>query len=381
MARVLVVDDEKSIRIVLREFLKKEGHEVYVAEDVSRAFELLEKNHFDVVVTDIIMPRITGVDLLKKIHEKWSDIQVIMITGEPNVNTAVEAVRSGAFDYLSKPVSRDAIIKVVSNAARIKTLCDEKKLLEVENRKYREHLEDLVGARTHELTSLNEELKVEIHERKQAEEKIGKQLKEKELLLREVHHRVKNNMQIIQSLLTLQTRKIDDDTVRRLLSDAGNRIRSMSLIHEKLYRSKDFGKIDFSEYLVSLASNLYLSHNVSMNRIGLRMDCANIDLDINTAIPGGLIINELLTNCLKHAFPGNRNGEISIIFRSDGEDGYELIFGDNGVGIPGDFDIGNTESLGLHLVNILVEDQLLGKLTMDVTNGTRFHIGFGAVDK
>lgn len=143
MAKILVVDDEESIRITLSEFIREDGHDVYRAGDVDEAFKQLQDSTFDVVVTDIIMPRITGVDLLKKIREGNQDIQVIMITGEPNVDTAVEAVRAGAFDYLSKPISKDEIKKVVGNAARIKELNEDKIRLEAENREYQEHLENV----------------------------------------------------------------------------------------------------------------------------------------------------------------------------------------------------------------------------------------------
>ena len=211
MSRVLVVDDEKSIRIVLREFLRKDGHEVHVAEDVETAFRFLEDHEFDVVVSDIIMPRITGIDLLRRIHDRWPDIQVIMITGEPNVNTAVEAVRSGAFDYLSKPISRDDMRKVVFNAGRIKALSDEKKRLELENRKHREHLEELVRERTTKLTLANERLLREVDERKRAEELITNQLKEKEILLREIHHREKELKEAYQKLKKTQAHLVQSE--------------------------------------------------------------------------------------------------------------------------------------------------------------------------
>ena len=374
MARVLVVDDEKSIRIVLREFLRKDGHEVDVAEDVPMAFELLEKHRFDVVVTDIIMPRITGVELLKKIHEKWPDIQVIMITGEPNVNTAVEAVRSGAYDYLAKPVSRDAMIRVVGKAAWLKALSDEKRRLEEENRKHREHLEELVKERTYELSLANEQLKEEIEERKRGEELITTQLKEKEVLLREVHHRVKNNMQVIQSLFGLQARQVSDETVNKVFSEAQNRIMSMALVHEMLYRSKDLTRIDLNDYLNSLVKGLFQSFRVNSRKIGMEIDCKDLYLDINTAIPCGLVVNEIVTNSIKHAFPDEREGRIIISFRSVNGN-FDLLIGDDGIGIPGEVNFDTSKTLGLHLIKILVE-QLGGEIELKRQFGTEFRIRF-----
>ena len=152
MARVLIVDDEKNIRVAFREFLEQEEHEVHTARDVSDADRLMIQNDFDVVVTDIIMPGFKGTDLLQKIHKESERVQVIMITGEPTVDTASEAVRAGAFDYLPKPVSGKALKKVVANAARVKALDDEKERLAKENRKHQEHLEHLVEKRTAELS-------------------------------------------------------------------------------------------------------------------------------------------------------------------------------------------------------------------------------------
>jgi len=156
MSRILIVDDEKGIRVTLGEFLSDAGHEVGLAEDAETATEMLGAGDFDVVVTDIIMPRITGVKLLKVVKEASPHVQVILMTGEPNVETASEAVRAGAFDYLAKPIDIDRLLKVVANAARIKSLDDERRRLAEENRKYREHLEQLVDERTADLRESEE---------------------------------------------------------------------------------------------------------------------------------------------------------------------------------------------------------------------------------
>ena len=148
MAKVLVVDDEKNIRIVFRDFLELDGHEVHTAGDVSDANRLMIEHDFDVVVTDIIMPGFKGTDLLKNIHKESKGVQVIMITGEPTVDTASEAVRAGAYDYLSKPVNGKYLQEVVAKAARVKALFDEKERLTEENRKHREELTHLVQERT-----------------------------------------------------------------------------------------------------------------------------------------------------------------------------------------------------------------------------------------
>jgi len=156
MARVLIVDDEESIRVTLRAIVEKCGHRASIAEDASGAVELLEQEQFDVVVSDIVLPRKSGVALLAEIHERQPDVQVIMITGEPEVATAAESLRQGAFDYLAKPVSKDDLAKVLASAAARKQLLDRNRELEEENRRYLEDLEKRVESRTRELRLVNE---------------------------------------------------------------------------------------------------------------------------------------------------------------------------------------------------------------------------------
>ena len=153
MANVLIVDDEKSIRTTVSEFLRIGGHEVQAAADVDAAGALLQAHAFDVVITDIVLPRVSGVVLLQRIKEQTPDIQVIMMTGEPTVDTAVDAVRAGAYDYLAKPIGKRELLAVVGQAARVKGLLDDKHRLEADNRRYQESLERMVGERTEALTA------------------------------------------------------------------------------------------------------------------------------------------------------------------------------------------------------------------------------------
>lgn len=218
----------------------------------------------------------------------------------------------------------------------------------------------------------------DITERTQAEKQIKKSLREKEVLLREIHHRVKNNLQIISSLLSLQSRYIRDTQYTELLRDSQNRIRSMALIHEKLYQSENLADIDFEGYIRTLINELVRTYNADVDRVAMIIDVEDIPLTIDTAIPCGLIINELVSNSLKHAFPDGK-GEICVVLRSV-HGSIELHIGDNGVGIPEDIDFRMTETLGLRLVTILAEDQLDGDITLDRREGTIFHIRFKKVN-
>jgi PAS domain S-box-containing protein len=215
----------------------------------------------------------------------------------------------------------------------------------------------------------------DITDRKEFENSLKTSLAEKEVLLREIHHRVKNNLQIISSLLNLQTVYIDDQEALNLFKESQNRVKSMSMIHESLYQSRDLAHIDFSIYLSRLCNELLSSYGVNINLITLKTDLEKIFLDINTAIPCGLIITELFTNSIKYAFPEGRKGIIDIKFQLDTDDNFILEVSDNGVGFPDDIDFENTKSLGMRLVSSLV-DQLDGTIELDNSSGTRFIIKF-----
>jgi two-component sensor histidine kinase len=218
----------------------------------------------------------------------------------------------------------------------------------------------------------------DITERKQAEEQIRASLQEKEVLLQEIHHRVKNNMQVISSLLYLQADHIQDKQVRELFQESRQRVRSMALIHEQLYQSQDLGRIDFAEYIESLTHHLWRSHGAS--HVTLQLDIAPLLLSIEGAIPCGLIINELVSNAFKHVFPNGHTGEIWVELRSSESGQVTLIVKDNGVGLPPDFDLYHCTSLGLTLVNTLIKQQLKGTIEMrQQTRGTEFELTFGGV--
>jgi PAS domain S-box-containing protein len=215
----------------------------------------------------------------------------------------------------------------------------------------------------------------DITERKLAEEKIKLSLYEKDMLLKEIHHRVKNNMQVISSLLNIQSRHVSDERDKELFKESQNRVRSMALIHEKLYQSGDLSRINFAKYLTSITKELFHSYQISPELIELTADVTETHLGIDIAIPCALIINELVSNSLKYAFPDGKPGHIQISFNQDKKGTYTLTVSDNGIGFPKDINFQNTESLGLQLVNTLTK-QLNGKIELDRKKGTRFTISF-----
>lgn len=237
-----------------------------------------------------------------------------------------------------------------------------------------DELESRVQARTNELTQLNQALSREVTERTLAEDQARASLREKEVLLKEIHHRVKNNLQIISSLLNLQSRKIKDEQIATVLNESQNRVRSMALIHEKLYQSKNLAEINLGDYVKSLATFLARSYQ-GVGGVSMEVDTEEILLDLDHAVPCGLILNELISNAFKYAFPDGRQGKLSVVLKRSPEGEIVIRVQDNGIGFPEHLDFKNSPSLGLQLVNSLVE-QIDGEIFLDAQNGTLFTVRF-----
>ncbi len=214
----------------------------------------------------------------------------------------------------------------------------------------------------------------DITDRKKYEQKLKASLKEKEVLLKEVHHRVKNNMQVISSLIHLQSSLIKDPEAIEQFVQCERRVRSMSLVHEALYQSKDLALISASHYIRKLGSDI-LGYSHLAGDISVEYDTEDIDIDLNTAIPLGLILNELVTNSLKYAFVGKETGIIRIMFKKSGEKDLMLVVHDNGIGLSEYFDIDSQDTLGMQLVKVLA-GQLDGSIGIDRADGARFEIRF-----
>ena len=216
----------------------------------------------------------------------------------------------------------------------------------------------------------------DITARKKTEEKIRASLTEKEILLKELYHRTKNNMQVICSLLSLESMAAGDSGLQRVFKETQSRIRAMSLVHERLYKSRDLSNLDIKEYIEDLSGALLESYRDNGDAVRLILDAESLPLSIDLATPCRLIINELLSNSLKYAFPGGRKGEIRIALHKDGNGGIVLTYSDNGVGLPEGLDPRKTKTLGLRLINKLVSGQLKGRLEVRQAGGTEFQINF-----
>lgn len=210
-------------------------------------------------------------------------------------------------------------------------------------------------------------------------EKRGKDDK-KDAVLKEIHHRIKNNMQFISSLLRLQSEYVTDEHYIGLFRESQGRIKSLSMIHERMLENEDASRIDFREYIKNLAASALASYRARTPHVRLNLNVDPVSFDVDTAIPCGLLINELLSNSLKHAFPQGMQGEIHISLKKSGSGEYELSVRDTGVGLPKDIDPRSSDTLGLRLISTLAEGQLEGRLSMKTGNGTEARIRFKGLD-
>jgi two-component sensor histidine kinase/CHASE1-domain containing sensor protein len=236
-------------------------------------------------------------------------------------------------------------------------------------------VEQMVAQRTRELEASNREVEAQRAELARSNTDLSAALNAQEILMRELHHRVKNNLQVIASLFSLQARYLPDARYREIFEESRNRVFSIALAHEKLYRSKDLGRIDFSEYARNLVAHLHSMLGPS-SAINVVTDIHEVTLPVETAIPCGLVINELVTNAFKHAFPAGRHGAIRVILREVDPARWLVAVEDDGIGLPAQISLGKTDSLGLDLVSILAT-QIGAEVEVNRERGTSFRLTFG----
>ncbi|HPG38563.1 MAG TPA: histidine kinase dimerization/phosphoacceptor domain -containing protein [bacterium] len=350
---VLIAEDDYLVCEEIVRAIKKIGcNHAGTAINGEKAVEMTLEIKPDVVLMDIQMPKLDGLSAARQIQQQCPT-PVVILTAHETRELLEQASHVGVGAYITKPPKPEEIERAV--------------LIAIARHK------DFIT-----LKNLNHQLQNELETRRKTEEKLKNLLEEKELLLKEIHHRVKNNFMIVSSLLNLQAGQVQDDATKELFKESYNRVNSMALIHEKLYKTSNLSRIDFKNYIESLAGNLVQTYCLG-NKVQLITTIENVMLDISQAIPCGLIINELVTNALKHAFPPHlsKTGILEISMHPLA-DSFEIIIQDNGIGISPDFKIQESKSLGMQLVSLLAEGQLEGNVSIENTLGTRIRIVFPA---
>lgn len=397
-ANILVVDDRPNNLLAMEAILNGLGQKLTKARSGEEALRFLLLEDFAVILMDVQMPGLDGFETARLIRDRKRSrhTPIIFITAfEKDDLQVFKAYSLGAVDYLFKPVLPEVVrskvavfVELFKKTEQIKRQAE--LLVQMEQReserriaeeKHRWEMDRLRAERAQEkkiaeaLTQRAEELERSMAERERAETRLKTSLQEKEVLLREIHHRVKNNLQVIASLLNLQSKYIKDPQALGMFVESRNRVKSMAIIHEKMYQSKDLARIDFADYVRNLAAGLCRSYRIESDSVALTVDVADVHLSVDTAIPCGLIINELVSNSLKHAFPEGRTGEIAIGLRPAGADRYVLTVRDNGDGFPKNLDVHNSTTLGLQIVSALTK-QLEGTIEVTSAGGTTFQIIF-----
>lgn len=367
-ARILIVDDYRSNILLLEKILDHEGYtSVLSITDSRETLEIYKSYRPDLVLLDIRMPHLDGYQVMEQLKEARQDdyMSILVVTAKQDRKTRLRSLELGAKDFLTKPFDQTETLSRIRNMLEVRLLY----------------------------------------------KRVKESLDEKEVLLKEIHHRVKNNMAVISSILSLQSQSIKDKYYLNVFRECQDRIRSMAQIHEELYKTKDLAKIDYGEYLKTMAIRIFKAHKIDTNEISLKISVDNIFLDVEKGTPCGLIVNELITNAVKYAFPDGKKGEVEITMRKiedtplvpayrTGREGQaeseisnqesisgpiqpgkqqggkiELTFSDDGVGLPEDIDYKNTNTLGLQLVIILTQ-QLGGSIVLDGSKGAKFKIVF-----
>jgi len=354
---ILIVDDNRTNFVLLTEILEQFDCEFDYAASGKETLMKIENTEYALTLLDVQMPEMDGYQTLEKMTQIMNNrlMPVIFISAIYSDDYyKIKGIKTGAVDFMAKPLVSEILIGKVNVFLNL-----------YHNKK--------------ELERINVELKQVIEEKQKVEEKVRKSLSEKERLLSEIHHRVKNNMQMVATMLSLQSKYGNPENMIEAFEKSIDRINSMAMVHEKLYESKNFGEVEMKLYIEELAYELVGAYQGDKNiELKLSLDC--VMLEIDTAITLGLLLNELITNTVKYAFPNKMTGTVTIEFTKADEDYLRLAIIDDGVGLPADFELRKNKSLGMQLIDGFVRE-LYGKLNISSNNGTNIEVLFKPVKK
>jgi two-component sensor histidine kinase len=336
-ACILIVDDELQNRQLLEVMLQAAGHRTLSAVSGEEALAMIGRELPDLILLDIIMPGLDGFQIAAQLKKNpaTENIPIIMITALQERSATILGLKAGAEEFITRPIDHIELCLRVKNLLRLKE-------------------------GTAELNRVNGEL--------------HKLVDEKDILLKELHHRVKNNLQIMSSILSLQSNYIQEPKLLEVFHESQARIRSIALIHELLYQKGHLDRIDFKEYVENLVENIFRTIGADTDRISYSLACDSALMDPDSVIHCGLIVNELITNSFKYAFPGDRHGIISVGLRvRDGT--CVLTVADDGIGLPPDHQIKTSRSMGLQLVDVLIR-QIGATLEIGRIGGASYTLTF-----
>jgi two-component sensor histidine kinase len=356
-ADIVLVDDIPENLMLLAGILKDAGHKVRTFLDGSFALKSIQSMPPDLIFLDVKMPGMDGYTVCKelKAREDLRKIPVIFISALDDISDKVKGFEAGGVDYIIKPFQAEEVL------ARLETHLT---LHNLQN-----HLEALIEQRTLELQQ-------EVAVRKRKEEQLRALLNDKNMLLQEVHHRTRNNMQVMSSLISLHASNVKEDYVINIFRNIKGWIDAMALVHMQLHHD-DLTMVDLQDYTPELANKLFCDYGIDPQRVLLRCELDPVALSVDTAIPFAMVLNELLANALKHAFPDNREGELVIRLQVDKNDEKDLWIKDNGIGFPLGFDPYERTSIGAQLLNLITTAQLQGTLEFEkAARGITVHIHF-----
>jgi two-component sensor histidine kinase len=352
--RVLHIEDSHSDAAFSERALTKAGYDVF-SERVVNAQEMraaLARQRWDLIIADYRLPEFDAPSALSLLQESGQDIPFIVVSGAMGEDLAVAMMRAGAQDYLLK-----------DDLARLAPAV-EREIRDARTRRQREEAERALSESEQRFTA-----------QRAALDRQTALLQQRETMLREIHHRVKNNMQVMSSLLNLQSRVASNPDTSRMLQENQNRIHSMALLHEILYQSEDLAVVDFSKYVRRMVDHLFRSYGVDNRQIRLHAELNPVALELDDALPCGLLISEVISNSLKHGFPEGQEGEVAILLRPQSPTTVALVLSDDGAGLPAGMDWSTTRSLGLRLVRALAS-QLRASLEIRSQGGTEVKLVF-----
>jgi two-component sensor histidine kinase len=350
--KILIVDDETDIELLIRQKFRKQIQEqqytFLYAKNGQEALDIVRENpDLDMVFSDINMPEMDGLSLLRELSMLNPQLRTVIISAYNDMSNIRIAMNRGAFDFIGKPIDFEDFTNTLHKTLQFVEHFKSSAQAIQEN--------NILNLRTQELARKNQEI---------------------ELLLKEIHHRVKNNLQTISSLLNLQSATITDPNALKAVRESQDRVRSMSLIHQKLYHGKNIASVEMKDYFETMAAALLSTFGLSRNKVSLYFPMSPLELDVDTAIPLGLIANELITNSLKYAFPEARSGRISISLQQEPDQSYCLCIADDGVGIASDVNpAANGGGFGSRLVQLLAI-QLNGKVEVVSGQGLSTRVCF-----